>query len=306
MVEGVERLLAERALNAIVERSLGPAERDLNVERFVASELDSFGRVEAAAAALPFLGAMRIVIVRGAHELRAEPRRALLAAAATVPEGNVLVLEDLVSPASKRPEPLAKLLGRSALRIDTTPSAEARSRFLRETLEELGASATPGALEALLAADGDFAALRTDLEKLALLGTRIELPDVERETLEAVNVKAYQFASAVVAGNPNGAMKIAEELFASDPRGAAIPLLSALAGEYKLVWEIARGGSLPAQARWREHQLRPAARRLGVRRARLGFERAVRGFGAIVTGRADDPRLVVELAASAGADPEAR
>ncbi len=305
VIEGVERILAERALAAIVERSLAPAERDLNLERFVATELDSFARVEAAVAALPFLGSTRIVIVRGAHELRADPRRALLAAAGTVPEGNVLVLEDLVSPASKRPEPLAKLLGRSALRIDTTPTEEARSRFLLETLAELGGSAAPAALAALLNGDGDLAALRTDLEKLVLTGKRIELADVERETLEAVNVRAYQFAKAALAGDVPAALAIAEELFASDPRGAAIPLLSALAGDYKLVWELARGGTLRGGDRWKERDLKPVARRLGARRARLGFERAVRGFGAIVTGRADDPRLVVELAAAA-ADPAPR
>jgi DNA polymerase III delta subunit len=302
IVEGVERLLAERSLATIVERSMPPAERDLNVERFVASELDSFGRVEAAVAALPFLGSMRIVIVRGAHELRADPRRSLLAAASTVPEGNMLVIEDLVSPASKRPEPLAKLFGRGALRIDTTPTDETRERFVRETLSELGASATPPALEALVSGEGDLAALRTDVEKLVLAGARIELADVERETLAAVNVKAYHFAGAVLEGNARVALEISGELFGADPRGAAIPLLSALATEYGLVWELARpGGTLPARARWRERELRAIARRLGARRARLGYERAVRGFGAIVTGRADDPRLVVELAASADA-----
>jgi hypothetical protein len=86
-------------------------------------------------------------------------------------------------------------------------------------------------------------------------------------------------------------------MFATDPRGAAIPLLSALAQEYSLVWEIARpGGSLPAKARWRERDLRAAARTLGERRAKLGFERAVRGFEAVVTGRADNPQIVVDLA----------
>ncbi len=56
---------------------------------------------------------------------RGRPRRSRLArreraarcspCAQRVPDGNVLVIEDLVSPASKRPEPLAKALGRAAL-----------------------------------------------------------------------------------------------------------------------------------------------------------------------------------------------
>ena len=277
------------------------SERDLNLERMTASELDSFSRVEAAVAALPFLGLARVVVVRGAHDLRAEPRRKLLAAAAHVPEGNTLVIEDLVSPASKRPEPLAKLLGREVLRIDTTATPAVRERFIGETLAALGATAEPAALEALIKADADLGATRTDLEKLALGGKRITLDDVQRESLSSVDVKAYQFATAAVAGRTADALGLAHELFSTDPRGAAIPLLAALAQEYALVWELARpGGTLPAKARWRERDLVPLARRLGERRARAGFERAVQGFAAIVTGRADDPRLVVETAAVAG------
>jgi len=250
---------------------------------------------------LPFLGLARVVVVRGAHDLRAEPRRKLLAAAAHVPEGNTLVIEDLVSPASKRPEPLAKLLGREVLRIDTTATPAVRERFIGETLVALGATAEPAALEALIKADADLGATRTDLEKLALGGKRITLDDVQRESLSSVDVKAYQFATAAVAGRTADALGLAHELFSTDPRGAAIPLLAALAQEYALVWELARpGGTLPAKARWRERDLVPLARRLGERRARAGFERAVQGFAAIVTGRADDPRLVVETAAVAG------
>lgn len=294
-------------MTAIVERQLPAAERELNLERMSATELEGFGRVEAAVAALPFLGTTRIVIVRGAHDLRAEPRRALLAVAATVPAGNTLVIEDLVSPGSKRPEPLGKQLGRTALRIDTTPTAEARERFIGETLAELGVAIEPPALAALVRSEADLGSVKTDLEKLALGGPKISLADVVRESLVTEDVRAYQFAGAAVAGRSAEALALAHEMFAGDPRGAAVPLLAALAQEYGLVWEVARaGGSLPSRARWRERDLRSAARRLGERRARLGFERAVRGFEAVVTGRADDPRIVVELATAAGAEAGTR
>jgi DNA polymerase III delta subunit len=305
VVEGVERLFADRALSAIVERTIAPGERDLNVDRFMATELESFGTVEAAVAALPFLGAVRLVIVRGAHDVRAEPRRKLLAVAQGVPDGNVLVLEDLVSPSSKRPEPLAKLLGRAALRIDTTAGPDVRERFVRETLAELGARAEPAALAALVRGQADLAGLQTDLEKLALSGQVITLADVARETLVTEDVRAYQYASAAVAGRAGDALRLAHEMFAGDPRGAAVPLLAALAAEYAFVWEAARpGGSIPPAARWRERELRAVARTIGERRARAGFERAVRGFEAVVTGRADDPLVVVDLATAAGARTE--
>ena len=302
VVEGSERLFADRALALLVERLVPEAERDLNVDRFVATELASFSNVEAATNGLPFLGSTRVVIVRGAHELRVEPRRTLLGVAERVPDGNVLVIEDLVSPASKRPEPLAKLLGRAALRIDTTPNADVRDRFIGETLARLGATAERRAIAALLEGESDLAGLQTDLEKLALGGKPITYDDVERETLVASDVRAYRYASAAVAGRAAEALALAHEIFASDPRGAAVPLLSALATEYQLAWEAARpGGSLPARARWRERELRGVARALGERRLRAGFERAIRGFEAVVTGRADDPRVIVDAATVAAA-----
>jgi DNA polymerase III delta subunit len=302
VIEGVERLLADRALTAVVESLLDPMERELNLDRFVATELATFGAVEAAVSALPFLGTRRVVIVRGAHELRADPRRALIAVAERVPDGNTLVIEDLISPASKRPEPIAKALGRAATRIDTTPSADVRDRFVRETLAELGARAEPAATAALVRSEADLGSVRTDLEKLALGGAAITLDDVLRESLVTEDVRAYHYASAAVAGRSADALALASEMFASDARGAAVPLLAALAAEYLLVWELARpGGALPARGKWRERELQPVARRLGERRARLGFERALRGFEAVVTGRADDPRIVVELATAAGA-----
>jgi DNA polymerase III delta subunit len=301
VIEGTERALADRALALAIDRLLDSSERDLNLDRFVASECGTFDGVAGALASLPFLGSRRVVVVRGAQDLRIDPRRALIAVAEHAPEGNVLVIEDLVSPASKRPEPLGKALGRAALRIDCSPGADARARFLRETLAELGATAAPAAIEMLIKADGDFAALRTDLEKLALGGTTIGLEDVLGEILVTEDVRAYQYASAAVAGRAADALALAHELFSSDPRGAAVPLLSALAMEYSLVWELARpGGTLPAKAKWRERELRAIARTIGERRARAGFERAVRGFEAVVTGRADDPRIIVESATAAG------
>jgi DNA polymerase III delta subunit len=243
------------------------------------------------------------VIVRGAHELRADPRRALIAVGEAVPEGNTLVIEDLISPASKRPEPIAKILGRTALRIDTSPTADVRERFVRESLEELGATIEAAALAALGRSEADLGAIRTDLGKLALAGPKITLADVMRESLVTEDVRAWQFAGAAAAGRASEALGLANEMFAGDPRGAAVPLLAALAQEYALIWELARpDGELPARARWRERDLRAVARRLGERRAKLGFERAVRGFEAVVTGRADDPRIVLEIATAAGAD----
>lgn len=295
VIEGTERVLAERALELLVERALPPDVRELNLERFVAAELENVARVADAVQAMPFLADARVVVVTDTQTLKAEPRRALWDVAQNVPQGNTLVLMDLLSPRSQRPVPYGTLAGRAALRIDTTANEETRARFVQETLQALGASAQARVIDELARSPADLAAVRNDLEKLALGGKTIAYADLERESLTVEDPKAYRYASALAEGNVAQALAIAEELLAADSRGA-VALVSALATECGLLWELARpGGRLPDRAKWRERFLRPVAARVGERRARWAFERTVRSFEAIVTGRVEDPRLVVEM-----------
>jgi DNA polymerase III delta subunit len=297
IIEGTETLLAERALASILDRLLPPDVRDLNLDLFDGTDHEQLSKIADAIAAMPFLAERRVTVVRRVHEMRAQPRRDLWEVAQTVPEGNTLILEDLVSPAKKsKPEPMGALAGRTALRIDTTANAAIRERFINETLAELGAKAQARVIGSLAESEAELAAIRTDLEKLALGGKTITFADLERESLAIEDPKAYRYASALVAGRADEALAIAFDMFEGDPRGAAIPLISALATEFGLIWELTRPhGELPARHRWRERVLRPLASRIGERKARFGYERAVRGFEAIVTGRIDEPRLAVEL-----------
>jgi DNA polymerase III delta subunit len=299
IIEGEDAILAQRALDAVLDRLLPEDMRALNCDVFDGPESDAIGRAAGDAVnAMPFLADRRVVVVRNCHRMRAQPRRDLWAVAESVPAGNTLVLEDLFAPAkTTKPEPFGRLAGRKALRIDTTPNADVRERFVRETLQRLGAKAQPRVIAVLSEGDADLGAIQNDLEKLALGGGTITMADLERESLSVEDPKAWQYAAAVVEGRNAEALAIAFELFANDPRGAAVPLTSMLAQEFALLWELARpgGGELPARHRWRERVLRPIARRIGERRARTGYEAAVRGFERIVTGQADDPRALIEL-----------
>lgn len=295
IIDGTERLLADAALSIIIERALPGAERDLNLEVFHPETFDP-GKIADAVQAMPFLAERRVVVVRGAGALRAQQRRDVWEVAEKVPEGNVLVLEDLtVTRRGTKPDSFASLAGRGALRIDTTPNADARERFVSETLAALGATAEPRVVATLASSDADLAAVRTDLEKLALGGAKISFAQLEAETLSTVDPKAWKYAAALVEGRAAEALGVAAELFERDARGAAIPLLGALAAEYDLIWQLVRGIEVEARLKWRAGKLAPLARRLGERRARRGFDLAVKGFEAIVTGRAEDPRVVVEI-----------
>ncbi len=200
VVEGTDPLFAERAVAEVESRLLDEATRDLNAERFSGPALDSPAPVEAACAALPFIGAARVVVVRDAHEMKAAPRRALWEVAQRVPEPNTLVLVDLQSPLKRaKPETFGQLAGKSALRVDVTATSDARARFVEETLAGLGATAEPAAIAALAAADNDVAAMKTDLEKLSI-GGRITLSALMAETLTTPEAKTYKIAEALVAG----------------------------------------------------------------------------------------------------------
>jgi DNA polymerase III delta subunit len=299
VIEGEDAILAQRALDAVLDRLLPVDMRQLNCDVLQGPETEQIGRAAGDAInAMPFLAERRVVVVRNCHRMRAQPRRDLWAVAENVPAGNTLVLEDLFPPAKKtKPEPFGQLAGRKALRIDTTLNADVRERFVRETLARLGAKAQPRVIAAIAEGESDLGAIANDLEKLALGGGTISMADLERESLTVEDPKAWHYASAVVEGRGADALAIAFDLFANDPRGAAVPLASALAGEFALLWELARpgGGALPARHRWRERILRPIAKRVGERRARYGYEAAVRGFEAVVTGRIDDPRAMIEL-----------
>lgn len=299
IVEGTDRALAERAVEVLLDRLLPPDMRDLNLEKFLAAEWGDPARLREAVQAMPFLADRRVVLATDAQSLKAQPRRDLLAIAQAVPDGNTLVITDLLSPRSKRPEPLGPQAGRAALRIDVTASEDARARFINETLAALGATAEPRVVAELTRSEAELSAVRNDLTKLALSGKKIAYKDLESESIAIDDPKAYRYASALVEGKIAEALAIAHEFFANEPRGAAIPLLSALATECGFIWEMARpGGELPARAKWRERSLRPLAARIGERRARQAYERAVRGVESIVTGGTgsdpEDHRTLVE------------
>jgi DNA polymerase III delta subunit len=295
IIEGTERVLAERALELVIDRVLPPDMRDMNLERFPASSLDSTSRLREAVQSMPFLANSRVIAVTDAQTLKAAMRRDLWDVAENVPEGNTLIICDLLSPRSQRPQPFGAMAGRSAMRIDTTANEEVRTRFIGETLAELGASAEARVVDALARSEADLASVRNDLQKLALAGKKISYKDLEQESLTVEDPKAYQYAGALVEGRVADAMQIAHEMFAND-RNAAVPLIYALATECGYLWELAReGGAIPARIRWRERVLRPIASRVGEQRARRAFERAVSAFDSIVTGKVEDPELVVDM-----------
>lgn len=299
VVEGTQRVLADRAVDVLLDRLLPIESRDLNLSRFSAEDAGDMGALREALQAMPFLADRRVVLVNETQTMRVGMRRDLLGVAQAVPEGNTLVLVDLLAPRGKGPEGFGVTLGRAALRIDTTADPAARERFVTETLERLGATAQPRAIAALADGNADLSAVRNDLEKLALVDKKITLSALEAESISIPDPKAYKYANAVLEGNAAVALDIAYDMFEGN-RGAGTVLLSALAGACKNLWELARpgGGQLVGRDQWNERVLRPLVPRYGVRGARVAYERAVHGVESIVTGKVgstvEEQRTLVE------------
>jgi DNA polymerase III delta subunit len=209
VIEGTDSVLAQRALDVLIERIMPADMRALNLEVIDGPSTDDLPRVVAdSVAAMPFLAERRVVAVRGCERLRAQPRRDLWAVAEAVPAGNTLVLEDLLAPNKKtKPEPYGALAGRKALRIDTTVSVDTRERYVHETLERLGAKAEPRVIAALAESDADLGSVGNDLEKLALTGKKITLAELENESLAIEDPKSWHYANALVEGRTSDASR---------------------------------------------------------------------------------------------------
>jgi hypothetical protein len=165
-------------------------------------------------------------------------------------------------------------------------------------LEQLGATAEARVVNELSRSGADLSSIRNDLEKLAVSERRITYAAFERESLSIEDPKMYEFSSAAVDGRTKKAMQVAAEVFDDNPR-SGIPLLSALARECLIVWEVASTGNLPEGVKpFRDRPLRDIASTLGARRARMAYDLAVGAFEAIVTGKAgadgEEQRTLIE------------
>jgi DNA polymerase III delta subunit len=120
------------------------------------------------------------------------------------------------------------------------------------------------------------------------------------ECLDTTETKVFEFASLLMSGKKSAALELADELLSAG-KDNAIPMLHSLAGSYLIAWEICRNNerNLSSKLAWQASKVKPFARAIGERRAKLGIERAIRGFEAIVTGKFDDAKTVIMLCVEA-------
>ena len=302
---------------AALERSARPVARadmrELNLECSSASELDDArprrGRHRCACR---FWAERRVVVVRGcASELRARPRRALLGGRGGGSRREHALLEDLVLAGPKaKPEPLRQRSPDARRCASTRPvTPDARARFVRETLERFGVKAEPRAIAALADSDARPRPRSATTSRSSRSRAKITSPTLERETLRSRTRRPAITRGALAEGRAAEALAIAFELFANDPRGAAVPLCQRPRDRLGLVVGTgpSAAASLPAAAPLARARRCAVARRLGERRAATVSSAPCAASSGRHRARIDDPRAMIELLPPTAAGPvEAR
>jgi len=249
--------------------------RALNVDVIDARATSDFGAIPEKTAALPFLADRRVVIVRGTIDLKKEERDEIAAAAQTVPQGGLLIVDHSGKPArpqGRKPADEAAAFAKASpdsLIVDVTLNAAACERYINRLAAQLGATLDPDAVTALASLE-NVTEIKNALELLSLLKKQISEDDVREYALPSSDAKFWDLAGAINAGNAEQALMMARELV-GDPGDAIGPLIW-LAAEQQIIWELrngARGTEYAAatgQNAWRINKL------LGVGRDRSSKE----------------------------------
>ena len=175
----------------------------------------------AALGALTLDAGRRYVLADGVERWKEADVKQVAAALADIPPGTVLVLLSV----GKAPAALVKAVEKAGGEVHAgeAPKPAQYSRWAVERARELGVSLNPEAARVLIdqaARDERTNKIRQhtlvrELEKLALFvgeGSTIDLEAVDAVTTSAAEARVYQLADAIIDGDPERAVRIAEDL----------------------------------------------------------------------------------------------
>jgi DNA polymerase III subunit delta len=174
----------------------------------------------AAVGALTLGAGRRYVLADGVERWKEADVKQVAAALKDIPPGTVLVLLCV----GNAPAALVKAVEKAGgeVHAGSAPKPAQYARWAIERARELGVSLNPEAAQVLIdqAARDERGKIRQhtlvrELEKLALFvgeGSTIDLEAVDALTTSAAESRVYQLADAVIDGDPERAVRIAEDL----------------------------------------------------------------------------------------------
>ncbi|NOT08316.1 MAG: DNA polymerase III subunit delta [Gemmatimonadales bacterium] len=170
---GEEEVLKDEAVRAILDRVVDPGLRDFNYDQRSAAQLDG-DDVEALCTTLPMMADRRMVVIRDveAWNKRARAKMAILRYLEQPAAETVLVLiQSAPRKDDDRGDPDADLVTRTTAVEVGRPSTKVAEKWVQKRASERGVVLEADAVVHLVkAVDGDLAAARTELDKLAGLG----------------------------------------------------------------------------------------------------------------------------------------
>jgi DNA polymerase-3 subunit delta len=312
LVLGEEELLAERAVTGAVRAATEALGEATTVEQVRAGGLPEGFAMGLATASL--FGGGRVVVVDDAHELDAQAREAVLAAARSPDQGVVLVLR---APAVGRQSRFFNDLGEHAtvVKVPRLKAGE-RTRWLKGELRARGRKADDRAVAAIVEHTG------TDLRELAgaVAKLHVAVPppapitaaDVAEHLARTAEHGIFELTDAVFAGNPQQALGHLDALI--DQGEEPLGLLSLLARQLRLLLRVADHAALrPAQVAellgggvrdWQVERARRQIRRYRPDQLRDGLA-AVAAADAEVRSGSLPGRVLLELVVARLAVPDA-
>jgi DNA polymerase III subunit delta len=206
LVLGDEELLVSRAV-AEVAAAARAADPEADVRELAAGELAAADLYDLLSPAL--FGGRRVVVIRGAHEAKADVVEALRAYVTDPTDEVVLVV---VHPGGARGKPLVDALhkaGAVVVECVRLTRPEERQAFVRAEVARFGGAIAPGAVAVLLDAVGtDLRELSTACSQLVSdTGGRIDADAVTRYHRGRAEVTGFAVADRAVVGDVAGALE---------------------------------------------------------------------------------------------------
>lgn len=249
LVAGEEEALVERARELILARAVGRSGQ-AEITRFEGRSAAAVD-IDGAVRTVSLFGGQRLVLVKDAHELRAEEHKRLLQCLQRPVAGSVLVLLARgVSPggrdprrakAAKAAQTLAKAVEKAGGAVVDCPRPKPREvpAILERMLERHSLKADERALHAIASAVGeDLGAAMQAVEKLSLYssGGRVRESDVAAVVSDTREESVFALVDAVSEGRTGSALATVRRLLRDGESGLA--LLAQLARHFRTLARV--------------------------------------------------------------------
>lgn len=300
LVVGDEELLVSRAI-AEVAAAARAADAEADVRELAAGELTAGDLYDLLSPSL--FGGRRVVVVRGAHEAKADVVEALTSYIADPADDVVLVV---AHPGGARGKVLVDALrkaGAVTVECVKVTRAEERQQFVRAEVVRSGGAITAGAVAVLLDAVGnDLRELATACSQLvADTGGRIDADAVTRYHRGRAEVTGFAVADRAIVGDVPGALEALRWALAVGV--AHVLVADALADGVRSVARVSSAGrgnpyamaSSLGMPPWKVKRAQSQARGWTPAGLTLAM-RTVAGLNADVKGVAADPAYALEAA----------